>query len=48
MFEGAGHFPFRDDPMRFVAVLRSFIDGSEPAIADAETLRGMLRGDVAA
>ncbi len=48
VFEGAGHFPFRDDPARFVSVLLSFIDGSEPATADAETLRGMLRGEVAA
>ena len=48
VFEGAGHFPFRDDPMRFVSVVRSFIDASEPATANAETLRGMLRGEVAA
>ena len=48
VFEGAGHFPFRDDPVRFVSVLRSFIDASEPAKTNAETLRERIRGEVAA
>jgi pimeloyl-ACP methyl ester carboxylesterase len=48
VFEQAGHFPFRDDPARFVSVLQRFIDETEPATADPERLRGMLLGEVAA
>ena len=42
VFEGAGHFPFRDDPLRFVSVVRSFIDASAPATAGAATLHGTV------
>lgn len=48
VFERAGHYPFRDDPVRFVAALRRFIAETEPAAADGAGLRGMLRGEVAA
>lgn len=30
MFDGAGHFPFRDDPERFLALVREFIARTEP------------------
>ncbi len=31
VFEGAGHFPHRDDPVRFIEVLRDFLATTEPA-----------------
>src|SRR3954468_3479561 len=31
IFEGAGHFPQLDDPVRFVAVLREFLEDTEAA-----------------
>jgi pimeloyl-ACP methyl ester carboxylesterase len=43
IFEGAGHFPFHDDPDRFVEIVERFIDSSEPATYDQELLRGLLR-----
>ena len=42
IFEGAGHFPFNDDPMRFVEVLRDFIATTDPAEFDAELVRDLL------
>jgi pimeloyl-ACP methyl ester carboxylesterase len=43
VFEGSGHFPFHDDPDRFVELVEKFIDGTEPAIYDPEVLRNLLR-----
>ncbi|MFI6350839.1 alpha/beta fold hydrolase [Streptomyces sp. NPDC050560] len=43
IFENAGHFPFRQDPARFLAVLRDFIATTEPAPYNAEQWRRMLR-----
>ena len=43
IFDGSGHFPFHDDPDRFVEVVEKFIDGTEPAVCDQEYLRGLLR-----
>jgi pimeloyl-ACP methyl ester carboxylesterase len=43
IFDGSGHFPFRDDPDRFVEVVERFIDATEPAVYDQELLRGLLR-----
>jgi pimeloyl-ACP methyl ester carboxylesterase len=40
----AGHFPYRDDPRRFAAVLSEFIEDTEPAEADWDRLRELLRG----
>jgi pimeloyl-ACP methyl ester carboxylesterase len=34
VFEDAGHFPHLDDPIRFAAVLREFLDETEPAEFD--------------
>lgn len=36
VFERAGHFPFRDEPARFVALLHDFIATTAPAAIDAE------------
>lgn len=43
IFEGSGHFPFRDDPDRFVELVEKFIDSTEPAVYDQDLLRGLLR-----
>ncbi len=43
IFEGSGHFPFHDDPDRFVDVVQHFIDTTIPAEYDHELLRGLLR-----
>lgn len=43
IFEGSGHFPFHDDPERFVDVVGRFIDTTEPAAYDQELLRELLR-----
>ncbi|KUI24215.1 hypothetical protein AU196_20130 [Mycobacterium sp. IS-1742] len=43
VFEGAGHFPFHDDPDRFVETVERFIDSTEPATHDQELLRRLLR-----
>lgn len=43
IFDGSGHFPFHDDPDRFVEVLEHFIQSTEPAVYDQDYLRGLLR-----
>jgi pimeloyl-ACP methyl ester carboxylesterase len=45
VFPGAGHFPFNDDPERFVAALGDFIGSTEPAALDEHQLEGLLRRD---
>jgi pimeloyl-ACP methyl ester carboxylesterase len=45
VFPDAGHFPHRDDPHRFVSVLREFMDSSPPAHLDGEAIRSLIRGD---
>lgn len=42
LFPEAGHFPFNDDPDRFVRVLNEFIDGTEPADLDESEVRRLL------
>ncbi len=39
IFDRSGHFPQLDDPVRFTTLLTEFIDSTEPAEIDAETLR---------
>ena len=39
VFEGSGHFPQLDDPIRFARLLAEFVESTEPADLDAETLR---------
>ena len=46
IFEGSGHFPFHDDPDRFVEVVERFIDSTDPAVYDQEYLRGLLRSGI--
>jgi pimeloyl-ACP methyl ester carboxylesterase len=46
IFEGSGHFPFHDDPDRFVEVLEQFISSTEPAVYDQDCLRGLLRSGI--
>jgi pimeloyl-ACP methyl ester carboxylesterase len=43
LFAGAGHYPFDEDPDRFVDVLRDFIAGSEAAVYDEDAIRARLR-----
>jgi pimeloyl-ACP methyl ester carboxylesterase len=43
VFPGAGHFPFNDDPERFVAVISDFIATTTPAELDEEEITARLR-----
>ncbi|MDM4142940.1 MULTISPECIES: alpha/beta hydrolase [Mycobacterium] len=43
IFEGSGHFPFHDDPARFIDVVERFIDSTAPAEYDQANLRSLLR-----
>jgi pimeloyl-ACP methyl ester carboxylesterase len=43
VFNGSGHFPFHDDPDRFVEVVGRFVDSTEPAEYDQDRLRELLR-----
>jgi len=43
VFHGAGHFPHRDDPVRFAEVLREFLESTDPAYIDDEEARRLLR-----
>ncbi|HEY6761314.1 MAG TPA: alpha/beta fold hydrolase [Baekduia sp.] len=43
VFPGAGHFPFNDDPDRFVAVLHDFLSTTTPASTDDEQVRRLMR-----
>jgi hypothetical protein len=48
IFDGSGHFPFHDDPDRFVELLEQFISSTEPAVYDQDYLRGLLRTGIEA
>ncbi len=43
IFARSGHFPFHDDPDRFVEVVERFIDSTVPADYDQTALRELLR-----
>lgn len=43
IFERSGHFPFHDDPARFIDVVQRFIDTTQPAVHDPIALRRLLR-----
>lgn len=43
IFPGSGHFPFHDDPDRFVQLVDDFIDTTVPADHDPAVLRELLR-----
>lgn len=42
VFEGAGHFPFRDDPERFVDLVRTFLAETSPGPYDQAAWRALL------
>lgn len=42
LFDGAGHFPHHDAPLRFARTLRAFVAETEPADVDAGELRGLV------
>jgi pimeloyl-ACP methyl ester carboxylesterase len=42
VFEHAGHFPYLDEPERFVSTLQGWIDGTEPGDADDEEFRAAI------
>jgi pimeloyl-ACP methyl ester carboxylesterase len=42
IFPGAGHFPFNDDPDRFVRILDEFIEETEEANLDQDHIRRLL------
>ena len=42
IFPGAGHFPFNDDPDRFIRTLEEFIATTEEANLDQDHIRRML------
>ncbi|MFE0025720.1 alpha/beta fold hydrolase [Amycolatopsis sp. NPDC059021] len=43
LFEGAGHFPYRTNPGRFLAILREFLTETPPARHDRAHWRKLLR-----
>jgi hypothetical protein len=43
IMDDAGHFPYCDDPRRFAQILSDFIDTTDPAEADWDRLRELLR-----
>jgi len=42
VFRGAGHFPFRDDPLRFLKVVETFLENTAPLQFDEESWRRLL------
>jgi pimeloyl-ACP methyl ester carboxylesterase len=43
VFPDAGHFPFNDDPQRFVEILNQFTASTRPADLSGEQIEGLLR-----
>jgi pimeloyl-ACP methyl ester carboxylesterase len=43
IFERSGHFPFHDDPDRFVTLVEEFIRTTEPTEHDSDLRRELLR-----
>ena len=48
IFPGAGHYPYEEDPERFVSVLREFIAMTGPSSYDEEEIRRRLRAGASA
>ncbi|MBJ8345041.1 alpha/beta fold hydrolase [Antrihabitans sp. YC2-6] len=42
IFDEAGHFPFRDDPIRFAGLVQRFLDSTTPAQYEQERWRAAL------
>ncbi len=47
IFEGAGHFLHVEHPARFAAMLRDFVERTEPASRDLGSYRELLRAGAA-
>jgi pimeloyl-ACP methyl ester carboxylesterase len=43
IFDGAGHFPFRDDPDRFLDLFFTFVGSTNPAIINRADVKAALR-----
>lgn len=43
VFDGAGHFPFRDDPERFLDLFFSFVSATKPAVISRNDVKAALR-----
>jgi pimeloyl-ACP methyl ester carboxylesterase len=48
IFPGAGHFPHRTDPVRFVDTVREFMESTQPAWIDDDVARRLLQERAAA
>ncbi|SHX33691.1 alpha/beta hydrolase fold family hydrolase [Mycobacteroides abscessus subsp. abscessus] len=46
IFDKSGHFPFHDDPERFIGIVRQFIASTEPGEYNEDELRRLLRTGV--
>lgn len=46
IFQGSGHFPFHDDPDRFVEDVQKFIESTKPAVHNQDYLRSLLRAGI--
>lgn len=46
IFENAGHFPFRDDPLRFLTVVENFLTSTAPLEFDESRWRNLLMNGV--
>lgn len=44
VFDGSGHFPFHDDPDRFVDLLLDFVDSTEPVDFDPQNWHELMVG----
>lgn len=44
IFDGCGHFPFREEPDRFFEVVETFMTDTEPADYDPSAWRDLMRG----
>jgi pimeloyl-ACP methyl ester carboxylesterase len=47
VFDGAGHFPHREDPQRFVRALVDFVETTVPSDVDEDRWRELLRAGAA-
>ena len=42
LFDESGHFPHLDDPVHFARTLEQFLDDTEPAQIDTDTMREVV------
>ena len=48
VFEQSGHFPFNDEPQRFVDLLTDFIEMTDASEYDEDRVRALMRREMAA